>query len=68
MTQDKKPSDASSSDRRTDWLDRRKSDERRNPVRLSHMDGECRNNAPRRSSDIAGKLIEGDLWWGGVNT
>ena len=67
MTKRKKPLSAlsSGSERRTNWRDRRVNDERRNEVRLSHMDGECRNNPPRRASDVAGKLIEGDLWWGG---
>ena len=39
--------------------------ERRNAERLSHMDGDCRNNIPRRESDLAGELDEGELWWSG---
>ena len=65
MAKDQEPPTSSKSERRKNWQDRRLMPERRNAVRLSHMDGECRNNPPRRSSDIAGKLIEGDLWWGG---
>ena len=50
-------------DRRMGRLDRRANEERRNEDRLSHMKGECRNNVPRRQSDMAGRMIEGELWW-----
>ncbi len=54
-------------ERRKHWRDRRMKDERRNPVRISHMNDECRDAAPRRDSDIAGTLVEGELWWSGDN-
>jgi len=52
-------------ERRRNWRDRRVGEERRNPERLKHMDGECRSNVPRRSSDLAGKLEDGEYWWSG---
>lgn len=52
-------------ERRKHWRDRRSALERRSCARLSNMDGECRNNVPRRESDVAGKLDEGELWWSG---
>lgn len=52
-------------DRRTGNLDRRLNGERRNKDRLLHMKGECRSNVPRRNSDVAGRLVEGELWWSG---
>ena len=52
-------------ERRKRWRDRRTAFERRNFARLERMDGECRNNVPRRESDLAGKLDEGELWWSG---
>ena len=45
--------------------DRRVSGERRNIERLKHMKGECRCNVPRRGTDMAGRLVEGELWWTG---
>ena len=52
-------------ERRTGAQDRRVNDERRNHDRMSHMKAECRNNAPRRGADVAGKMVEGELWWSG---
>ncbi len=52
-------------ERRKHWMDRRKMPERRNPARLMHMESDCRNNIPRRESDIIGTLVEGELWWSG---
>ena len=52
-------------ERRKHWRDRRANSERRNLVRISHMNDECRNEAPRRESDIVGTLIEGENWWSG---
>ena len=52
-------------ERRKHWRDRRKMSERRNPERLHHMESDCRNNVPRRESDIIGTLVEGELWWSG---
>lgn len=55
-------------ERRKHWRDRRAEAERRNQARLNRMDGECRNNTPRRESDLAGTLVEGELWWSGDRT
>ena len=52
-------------ERRMGTVDRRANDERRNHDRMSHMKGECRSNTPRRGSDMAGKMVEGELWWSG---
>ena len=52
-------------ERRKHWRDRRKVSERRSQGRLSHMEEDCRNDSPRRESDITGTLVEGELWWSG---
>ena len=52
-------------ERRAGSRDRRTSGERRNMERLKYMKGECRCNEPRRVTDMAGRLVEGELWWTG---
>ena len=52
-------------ERRMGALDRRVNDERRNHDRMSHLKGECRSNTPRRETGMAGKMVEGELWWSG---
>ncbi|MDH3343542.1 MAG: hypothetical protein OEY06_08295 [Gammaproteobacteria bacterium] len=52
-------------EQRKSGVERRVNDERRNQERLNHMKGECRNNTPRRATDVAGRLVEGQLWWSG---
>ena len=65
MSHSKTPSNVSKIERRKHWRDRRGNSERRNPARISHMDDECRDGAPRRDADLAGKLVEGEHWWSG---
>ncbi len=50
-------------ERRKHWRDRRVESDRRNPARLRLVTYDCRSGAPRRESDIAGKLSDGDIWW-----
>ncbi len=50
-------------ERRKHWRDRRDLKDRRNPERLLHSGIDCRNDAPRRVSDIGGELAEGEVWW-----
>lgn len=50
-------------ERRKHWRDRRAIPDRRNPERIQHTEFDCRNGIPRRQSDIAGVLAEGDVWW-----
>jgi len=50
-------------ERRKKWRDRRASNDRRNPQRLSLVSYDCRSGQPRRQSDIGGKLNDGDIWW-----
>ena len=50
-------------ERRKHWRDRRCTPERRNPERLQHMEYECRSGVPRRQSDLADVLTEGEVWW-----
>jgi len=52
-------------ERRKHWRDRRVLVERRNSGRISQAEYDCRDGAPRRESDIAGKLVEGEIWWSG---
>lgn len=52
-------------ERRKEWIERRKMPDRRNQERLNHMGEDCRSNVPRRESDVAGTLVEGELWWSG---
>jgi len=65
MTQTTTTTNVSKIERRKHWQDRRMNNERRNPVRIGHMNDECRSDVPRRDSDIAGKLVEGERWWSG---
>ncbi|MCK4704783.1 MAG: hypothetical protein KAT90_04850 [Gammaproteobacteria bacterium] len=50
-------------DRRMVVLDRRENKERRNQLRLSLMKDECRDDVPRRHSDMVSSTIEGETWW-----
>lgn len=50
-------------ERRKHWRDRRAGSDRRNPQRLRLVSYDCRSGQPRRQSDIAGELNEGDIWW-----
>ena len=65
MPHSEKTSNVEKVERRKHWRDRRKVSERRNQERLSHMESDCRNNVPRRESDVSGTLVEGELWWSG---
>jgi len=49
-------------ERRKHWRDRRVESDRRNPERL-RVAYDCRSGVPRRESDLAGELPEGDIWW-----
>ena len=53
-------------ERRRQWCDRRALPDRRSLERLSHSgsDYDCRAGVPRRQSDLAGELSEGEVWWG----
>lgn len=50
-------------ERRKHWRDRRKEADRRNPERLRLVSYDCRSGQPRRASDLAGELADGDVWW-----
>ena len=50
-------------ERRKHWRDRRMQSDRRNPERQSHSAVDCRENSPRRSSDVSGELHNGEVWW-----
>lgn len=50
-------------ERRKHWRDRRDGGDRRNLRRLELTMYDCRSGQPRRSSDIAGELADGDIWW-----
>jgi hypothetical protein len=65
MSHSKIKSNVKSAERRKHWNDRRKTADRRNQERLNHMGEDCRNNIPRRESDIIGTFVEGELWWSG---
>jgi len=49
--------------RRKHWLDRRSNDDRRNPARQHLENYDCREDNPRRRSDICGELGDGEIWW-----
>ena len=55
-------------ERRKHWRDRRVSDERRNSERLRHDLDDCRSGSPRRASEVAGELSDGDVWWNKATT
>ena len=61
----KKESDAKveSVERRKHWRDRRASNDRRNAERIRLVSYDCRSGLPRRQSDLAGELSDGDIWW-----
>ena len=50
-------------ERRKHWRDRRVEGDRRNPERLRLVAYDCRSGLPRRESDVAGALPDGDIWW-----
>ncbi len=50
-------------ERRKHWRDRRVGDDRRNLERLHLTSFDCRSGLPRRASDVAGELADGDVWW-----
>lgn len=58
-----KTGEAISLERRKHWRDRRVSPDRRSPERLEHSEYDCRSGVPRRASDIAGELADGEVWW-----
>ena len=62
----KKESDANaeSVERRKHWRDRRaSSDDRRKSERMRLVSYDCRTGLPRRQSDLAGELSDGEIWW-----
>jgi len=50
-------------ERRKHWRDRRLGDDRRNAQRLQLTIYDCRSGQPRRASDLAGELTDGNIWW-----
>ena len=50
-------------ERRRRWRDRRMGNDRRNDGRLNLTNYDCRSGLPRRASDVAGELADGDVWW-----
>jgi len=50
-------------ERRKHWVDRRVESDRRNPERIRRVAYDCRSGLPRRESDVAGELSDGDIWW-----
>ena len=50
-------------ERRKHWRDRRNSNDRRNLQRLKQVEFDCRSGQPRRQSDVARTLAEGEIWW-----
>lgn len=63
MLQHNKDNSGLKTERRKHWRDRRAAPERRIPERMQHTDYECRSGVPRRQSDIADALPEGEVWW-----
>lgn len=55
-------------ERRKHWRDRRAEADRRNPERMRMVTYDCRSGSPRRASDIAGELTEGEIWWNKKST
>jgi len=50
-------------ERRKHWRDRRVESNRRNLERQLHSGVDCRENSPRRASDVSGELHDGEVWW-----
>ena len=50
-------------ERRKHWRDRRVTPDRRNATRLQRASFDCRSGIPRRQSDLAGELADGEIWW-----
>ena len=50
-------------ERRRHWRDRRAGGERRSSGRLHLTSFDCRTGLPRRTSDVAGELADGEVWW-----
>ena len=50
-------------ERRKHWRDRRASEDRRNLQRLRLVSYDCRSGQPRRQSEVAGELPDGEVWW-----
>lgn len=65
MKQSRPQSNVKKIERRKHWYDRRAHADRRIPARLSQTEYDCRSYVPRRESDIAGALVEGEAWWSG---
>ena len=63
MLQQEKSKDDRKVERRKHWRDRRITPDRRNADRLQRTDYDCRSGIPRRQSDLAGELAEGEVWW-----
>ena len=55
-------------ERRKHWRDRRASEDRRNLQRLRLVSYDCRSGQPRRQSEVAGELPDGEVWWNKDNT
>jgi hypothetical protein len=63
MLQRDQAKDARKVERRKHWRDRRATSDRRNSDRLQRTDYDCRSGIPRRQSDVAGELADGEVWW-----
>ena len=63
MLQRDKSRGSGKEERRKNWRDRRIRPDRRNSERLQRADFDCRSGVPRRQSDIAGELADGEVWW-----
>lgn len=65
MKQSRLQSNVQKIERRKHWYDRRVDVDRRNLERLCQTEYDCRSYVPRRELDIAGGLVEGEVWWNG---
>jgi hypothetical protein len=63
MSKKSNPSNIEPVERRKHWRDRRLGEDRRNPARLRLTIYDCRTGEPRRGSDLAGELSDGNVWW-----
>ena len=50
-------------ERRKLWVDRRAGGDRRSDARLRMHVDDCRSGEPRRTADLAGELVDGEVWW-----
>ena len=63
MLQHNKSKEDRKEERRKRWRDRRVMPDRRNANRLQRSSYDCRSGIPRRHSDLAGALADGEVWW-----